>query len=367
MALAIRSAISFLSVSAVAGMISLGCGGGNNDDEGTTATGGRAATGGAKATGGASSVATGGTKATTGGTKATTGGTKATTGGTKATGGNSALPTGGTKATGGVSGAVGGTSAAIGGTSAAVGGTSSAIGGTSAALGGTSAVGGGSSGVGGGSATVGGSSAAGGTSGALGGTSAVGGTAAGGNTSTLPACSTSAQSIQVCLPPDTVNPGNTGTAAERDEVNDPYIGDYQYHVFNGVIQLYGNVAATGRFWQGSPYTDTTCAGRGVDATGKSGLRVTVKNSATNPMTLVLYVTDQAGTASPYTIVPLTKEVEVAAGGPSAQNVSIDVPFSQFEPTCSTSVAFNAATIRQLGLGFGSTGTLDLTISSFSFY
>jgi hypothetical protein len=94
----------------------------------------------------------------------------------------------------------------------------------------------------------------------------------------------------------------------------------------------------------------------------TGLKVTVTNAAV-ALTLLLYVTDQAGTAMPYTIVPMTATVNVPAGGPNV----IDVPFSTFQATCQTSVPFNPATIRQLGLGFGSTGTLDLTIASIAFY
>ncbi len=351
MALAIRSAISFLSVSALAGIMTLGCSSSNNDDSGVTGTGGAKATGGAKpiggnkATGGASAVATGGAKATGGS-------------GTKATGGTAAA-TGGTKATGGAAG--GGTTAGVGGTTAAVGGTTAAAGGTTAAVGGTS-----SAAVGGTTAAVGGTTAAaGGTTAAVGGTSS-----AAGASSTLPQCSTTttdAGPIEVCSPPETVNPGNTGTSPNRDPDTDPFLGAYQYHVYNGVIQLYGEVAAPGRFWQGSPYTDAICAGRGVDATGKNGIRVTLKNSAANAMTLDLYVKDQAGDGPTYVTVPLKKSVVVAAGGATAAPVTIDVPFADFVADCSTSVPFNAATIMQLGLGFGSTGALDLTITSFTFY
>ncbi len=398
MARANRSAYSFLGVSVVAGVLVAACGGG--DDQGVTTpdattggvvgvstgpTGGTKTGGttGTKATGGATTAATGGAKAVGGTSAAATGGTKST-GGAPAVGGTTATATGGAPAVGGTSTAggatsVGGTSTAggvtsVGGTSTAggatsVGGTSTAggvtsVGGTSTA-GGATAVGGTSTAGGasatGGSKAVGGTSTAGGAS-ATGGSNAVGGSSATGGSSAMAPCTTDANTILTCTPPATVSPGNTGTGAARDPVNDPYIGNYQYHVFNGVIQLYGDITAPGRFWQGSPYTDATCSGRGVNATGMTGLRVTVTNAAA-ALTLLLYVTDQAGTASLYTIVPMTASVNVPAGGPN----TIDVPFSTFQPTCATSVAFNAATIRQLGLGFGSAGTLDLTITSVAFY
>jgi hypothetical protein len=279
---------------------------------------------------------------------------------TSNTGGSSASSsssTGGAAATGG-SAPTGGTSAVIQSTTgglAPTGGTSAVS--QSTITGGVAATGGTSS--------SGGSLSTGGTSGgdtSVGGVSGTGGTSATGTTS-LQACTTTSNALLTCLPPAAFYYDNSSSSPDRDPMNDPYIGNYQYHVYQDTIQLYGTIAAPGRFWQGSPYTDADCVGRGVDATGRSGLRVTTTNNATTPVTLVLHVSDLGGTTAPYPVIKLQATVEVPPGGPAAY----DVPFTEFVATCSTTAAFNPALIAQVGLGFASTGTLDLTISSLSFY
>jgi len=354
--------------------------GGASQSGGTSAMGGASTTagnlGGNPAVGGASPAA--GTSSLAGASNANSGGGTPAAGGAPNAGGTPSA--GGTPDSGGSSGASAGSSTgptSTGGTggehpiggSANTGGTLAPVGGAGLTGGATSMGGslpiGGTTGDSGGTNTAG-TQATGGTGGldsSIGGASSAGGSSGTGGTTSLEPCTTTPDTILTCLPPATFYYENSSSTPERDPSNDPYIGNYQYHVYQDTIQLYGQIAAPGRFWQGSPYTDSACTGKGVDASGKSGLRVTAINNASIPVTLVLHVSDLAGSSPPYPVVKLQALVDVPPGGPTAY----DVPFSEFVATCTTTAPFNPALIAQVGLGFASTGTLDLTISSLSFY
>lgn len=315
---------------------------------GGAAAGGKAATGGAANGGAANGGAATGGKASTGGAAtagASTGG--AATAGNAGNGGTAGAATGGA-ATAGEAGN-GGTAGSTSTGGAATAGNAGKIG----TAGSTSTAG---------KTSVAGSTSTGGTANA--GTAGKTNTGTAG-TGTLGNCGTVATSLAMyCTPPTTVALPNTSAVATRDPASDPSMGTLQYHIYNGVAQLYGTVAAAGAFWQGTPFTDATCSGAGVNATGKTGMTVTVVNNVTTPVSVQLIVLDQAGTTAPYPVVTMTATVNVAGSATSTQTI----PFSNFVSSCTlpTGVSSNYATIRQIGFGFGAAGAVDVTLSNISF-
>jgi len=346
MARAIRSAVSFLGVSAVAGMIMFGCGGGSNNDNGS-------GTGGSKATGG---------KAAVGGTSATTTGI---TGGKTGAGGTSTTATG-TKATGGTSASVGGNTAAAGGNTAAAGGNTALTTGTTTTAGGASA---------------------GGTTSAVGGSSAAGGASAAGGSSSAPVlCDVDANDPSIdplygtsifCLPSSTnLNTVNGGAT----------VGGITLKASAGTMTLKGTVTA-GQANQPlslqSPYNDCSAdagpdVSYGLNATDPNtnkqyiGLKLTVTNNRTDTdALLVVYLPDlvTAGGKTYYTLA--STQVTIPKGQTITDKVltwaNVDMYKSDGTTLCDPGGgAFDPTHILGVGVGFGAAGVVDLAITQIDF-
>lgn len=337
MALAIRSAVSFLGVSAVAGMIMFGCGGGDDNNGGNSSVGGSKATGGKAAVGGTSTTTTG------------------ITGGKTGAGGASTTGTG--KTTGGTSTGVGGNTAAVGGSSAASTGTTTTAGGASA----------------------------GGTTSAIGGNSSLGGaTAAGGSTSTLPDCNLPVDDSSIdplygtsifCLPSST----NLNTVSGKVAL--PTI---TINASTGTMTLKGTLTAADinkPLSLQSPYTDCSAdagpdVSYGLNATDPNtnkqyvGLKLTVTNNRADvDALLVVYLPDliTSGTKTYYSLASVSMTI------PKGQTITdkvltwADVDMYNGSTLCNPGAEeFDPTHILGVGVGFGTAGAVDLAITKIEF-
>ena len=340
MALAIRSAVSFLGVSAAAGMIMFGCGGGDNNSGGNSEVGGSQPTGGKAAIGGTSAATTG------------------TTGGKTGAGGASATATG-TGTTAGTSGSVGGNTGATGGTTAVSNGTNTTVGGAST----------------------------GGTTNAVGGGSAIGGTSATGGSSGAPVlCDVDVNDPAIdplygtsifCLPSST----NLNTLSGKAT-----FGSIVLNAGGGTMSLKGNVTA-GQVNQPlslqSPYTDCSAdagpdVSYGLNATDPStnkeyiGLKLTVTNNRTDvDALLVVYLPDlvTAGGKTYYTLA--STQVTIPKGETLTDKVltwaNVDMCKSDGTTLCDPGGGeFDPTHILGVGVGFSAAGSVDLAITKIEF-
>lgn len=313
----------------------------------TPQSGGTTSRGGATGNGG--TVSNGGTTSGNGG--AATGGTTTGVGGASNTGGlaNVAGQTG--SIAGNAGDGTAGSTAENGGASAGVAGQETSQAGT-----GNDSVAG-AAGETGNGGTAGDTGAAGASSGGTAGSTSDG-TAGTAGVWTAGDCETTNDSLaNFCAPENSVTLPNMNLT----------VGGLTIVSANGSLSLSGNIATAGPYWEGTPFNDAGCTDAGIDATGKAGLTMTVQNNASAPVRIVLYVTDQAGTAAPYSLVDLSAEFEVGVGGNTPQEVN--VPFADFVPACTlpSDVSLNYETIRKIGFGFAEAGAVDVTLSNINFY